>query len=115
MKTADSHRSSEGDLAKALERGEEHQDETTPEKKAIEKLKLTVDDLQQYGKRRRLAGNVGRYGCLSWSSPTCSFIPHILILPRDFVLTRDRVRPLGVQAHRRRVFDHWCLRRYPYG
>ncbi|KAH3978293.1 hypothetical protein HBH52_104320 [Parastagonospora nodorum] len=48
MKTASSHKTSEGDLAKALERNEEHQDETTPEKKAVEKLKLTVDDIQQY-------------------------------------------------------------------
>ncbi|KAF2032834.1 tricalbin [Setomelanomma holmii] len=48
MKTVSSHKTSEGDLAKALERNEEHQDETTPEKKPIEKLKLSADDLQQY-------------------------------------------------------------------
>ncbi|KAF1916650.1 hypothetical protein BDU57DRAFT_450010 [Ampelomyces quisqualis] len=48
MKMAHSHHGSEGDLAKALEKNEIQQDETTPEKKAVEKLKLTVDDLQQY-------------------------------------------------------------------
>jgi Ca2+-dependent lipid-binding protein len=74
MKTGSSHRTSEGDLAKALERNEEHQDETTPEKKPIDKLKLTVDDLQQYGKLRRFSGSAEQYGWLSWLSPTCSFI-----------------------------------------
>lgn len=68
MKTASSNKGSENDLAKALERNEGHQDETTPEneKPKIEKLKLTVDDLQQYGKLRRQARDVGKYGRLSW-------------------------------------------------
>ncbi|KAL5118587.1 Tricalbin-2 [Pleosporales sp. CAS-2024a] len=48
MKTTSSHQTSEADLAKALEHNEQQQDETTPEKKPIEKLKLTADDLQQY-------------------------------------------------------------------
>ncbi|KAH8719146.1 hypothetical protein GQ44DRAFT_742030 [Phaeosphaeriaceae sp. PMI808] len=48
MKSASSHKDSENDLAKALERNEDQQDETTPEKKPVEKLKLTADNLQQY-------------------------------------------------------------------
>jgi Ca2+-dependent lipid-binding protein len=82
MKTTSSHKSSEGDLAKALEKNEQHQDETTPEKekKVIEKLKLTVDDLQQYGKLRRLGTDVGRYGCLSWLFPTTALFPIFLFI-----------------------------------
>lgn len=75
MKTASSTRGSEGDLAKALERNEQHQDETTPEKKPIEKLKLTVDDLQQYGKLRGQAKDAGEYSWLSWLLRTCSLMP----------------------------------------
>ncbi|KAH7355702.1 hypothetical protein BKA66DRAFT_613362 [Pyrenochaeta sp. MPI-SDFR-AT-0127] len=46
--TISSMKSSEGDLAKQLEKNELQQEESIPEKKPIEKLKLTVDDLQQY-------------------------------------------------------------------
>jgi Ca2+-dependent lipid-binding protein len=69
MKTVSSHRSSENDLAKALERNEVQQDETTPEKKAVEKLRLSADDLQQYGKLRAQREDAGQYGLLSWFYP----------------------------------------------
>jgi hypothetical protein len=80
MKTASSDKASEGDLAKALERNEEQQDETTPEKKPIQKLKLTADDIQQYGKLHRRNEDIGRFSWLSWSSPTCSSMSRILNL-----------------------------------
>ena len=48
MKSASSHKGSEADLAKALERNEGEQEEAVPEKKPIEKLRLNADDLQQY-------------------------------------------------------------------
>ncbi|KAF1942413.1 tricalbin [Clathrospora elynae] len=46
--TISSIRTSEGDLAKQLENNELQQKEAIPEKKPVEKLKLSVDDLQQY-------------------------------------------------------------------
>jgi Ca2+-dependent lipid-binding protein len=99
MKTASSHRGSEGDLAKALERNEGQQDETVPEKKAIEKLKLTVDDLQQYGKLCRSARGTGRYGWLSWLSLTFSIITRILIHAPRLWLTCGRIRSSCLQNY----------------
>ncbi|CAO2649745.1 Nn.00g010370.m01.CDS01 [Neocucurbitaria sp. VM-36] len=46
--TISSMKSSEADLAKQLEKNELQQEEAIPEKKPIEKLKLTADDLQEY-------------------------------------------------------------------
>jgi len=46
--TIASMQSSDGDLGKQLEKNELQQVESIPAKKAVEKLKLTVDDLQQY-------------------------------------------------------------------
>lgn len=46
--TISSIKSSENDMAKQLEKNELQQQESIPEKKPIEKLKLTGDDLQQY-------------------------------------------------------------------
>ncbi|KAL6704691.1 Tricalbin-2 [Coniothyrium glycines] len=46
--TISSMKSSENDLAKQLEKNELQQVESIPEKKAVEKIKLTADDLQQY-------------------------------------------------------------------
>ncbi|RAR10473.1 membrane bound c2 domain-containing protein [Stemphylium lycopersici] len=46
--TISSLKSNEKEMAKELENNELHQEESIPEKKQIEKLKLTVDDLQQY-------------------------------------------------------------------
>jgi hypothetical protein len=80
MKTVSSDKASEGDLAKALERNEEQQDETTQEKKPIQKLKLTADDLQQYGKLHRRIEDMERFSWLNWSSPICSSMSRILNL-----------------------------------
>jgi hypothetical protein len=85
MKTANSNRGSEGDLAKALENNELQQDETTPEKKKVEKLKLTADDLQQYGKLDRLGGDIERYGLLSWLFPDLQlYVPYSYSFLRIF-------------------------------
>jgi Ca2+-dependent lipid-binding protein len=81
MKTTSSNKGSENDLARALERNEGQQDETTvPEKKKVEKLKVTVDSIQQYGKMVGPAESARKFGWLSWWSPTCSLIPRILSL-----------------------------------
>jgi len=78
--TIASMQSSDGDLGKQLEKNELQQVESIPAKKAVEKLKLTVDDLQQYG-RLRLAGeeDTGEKGCLSWSIPN---LQDSLLFPR---------------------------------
>ena len=97
MKTASSNRGSEGDLAKALEHNEMQQDETTPEKKHIEKLKLTADDLQQYGKACHESEDAG---WLSWCFPTYSLVLRILsYLLQRCVLTCGRIWTPGVQAY----------------
>jgi Ca2+-dependent lipid-binding protein len=84
MRTASSNKGSEADLAKALERNEGQQEESTPEKKPIEKLRLTADDLQQYGKLRQQDKDADHYGWLSWLSPTCSSMSRILIASLEF-------------------------------
>jgi Ca2+-dependent lipid-binding protein len=92
MKTASSHRGSEADLARALEKNEGQQEESIPEKKPVKKLRLTVDDLQQYGRLHRVNKNPDLYGWLSWSSPTCSLITRILItLTMSCELTFGRI------------------------
>lgn len=52
LRTADTshHEGSELDLAKQLDKNEGEQEEAVPQKKKIEKLHLTADDLQQYGR-----------------------------------------------------------------
>jgi Ca2+-dependent lipid-binding protein len=53
LKTAQSsHGNSETDMAKQLEKNENEQEDAVPQKKEIEKLRLTADDLQQYGKKK---------------------------------------------------------------
>jgi Ca2+-dependent lipid-binding protein len=80
--TFSSAKSSEGDLAKQLEKNElqQQQQESIPEKKPIEKLKLTADDLQQYGRLRGYYEGTEEFGWLSWSSLTCSLITRILTI-----------------------------------
>ena len=73
------NRDSAADLAKQLERNEQQQDETIPEKPKVQKLRLNPEDLQQYGKLRQDEKNVGKYRWLSWLSLTCYLAPHILI------------------------------------
>jgi hypothetical protein len=73
------NRDSAADLAKQLERNEQQQEETIPEKPKVQKLRLNPEDLQQYGKLRQDEKNVGKYRWLSWLSPTCYLAPHILI------------------------------------
>jgi Ca2+-dependent lipid-binding protein len=59
---------SEADMAKQLERNEGEQEEAVPQKKEIEKLRLTADDLQQYGMSREFF--VSEKICvLSWFLP----------------------------------------------
>jgi Ca2+-dependent lipid-binding protein len=98
MKTVSSHRSSENDLARALERNEVHQDETTPEKKEVEKLKLSADDLQQYGKRRAQSEDAGRFGLLSWFYPRLADLSPVFLSIWGFRLTFGRIGSSGVQA-----------------
>lgn len=64
----------EADMAKQLERNEGQQEETVSERKEIEKLRLTADDLQQYGKRRFLVGNGNVKMLLSWYPPTRRYL-----------------------------------------
>jgi Ca2+-dependent lipid-binding protein len=73
------NRDSAADLAKQLERNEQHQDETIPEKPKVQKLRLNPEDLQQYGKLRQDEKNMRKYKWLSWLSLTCYLAPHILI------------------------------------
>ena len=81
--TISSMKTSEGDLAKQLERNELQQEESLPEKKPIEKLKLTMENLQRYGMMHHHdSRNTACFDWLSWCSPTCSLIfrIHILVL-----------------------------------
>lgn len=68
MKTSSSHKGSENDLAKALERNEGQQEEAVPEKKPIEKLRLSAEDLQKYGKFDRNSDGLPFGGCFVWSN-----------------------------------------------
>jgi Ca2+-dependent lipid-binding protein len=80
--TIPSMRSGEADLASQLEKNELQQQESIPEKKSVvEKLKLTADDLQQYGRLRGHHKDTEDFGWLSWLSLTYSLIPRILIFP----------------------------------
>lgn len=77
--TISSMKSGEGDLAKALEQNELQQVESIPEKKPVEKLKLTADDLQQYGTLIRRSEDTRVFSWLSWFLPIYSCLPRILI------------------------------------
>jgi hypothetical protein len=72
-------KSIEGDMAKQLEKNEQHQEESISEKPEIEKLRLTADDLPQYGRLRQRQMFTEDNSWLSWLSLTCSFMPRILI------------------------------------
>jgi hypothetical protein len=61
------NRDSAADLAKQLEKNENLQDESIPEKKVIPKLHLSADEIQQYGTLRRNSKNTTEKGWLSWS------------------------------------------------
>jgi Ca2+-dependent lipid-binding protein len=61
------NRDSAADLAKQLEKNENLQDESIAEKKAIPKLRLSADEIQQYGTLRRNSKNTTEKGWLSWS------------------------------------------------
>lgn len=63
-RTSSSHERSEADLAKTLDENEGEQEEALPSVKEIQKLRLTADDLQQYGKQRDEV--YGAVGPLSW-------------------------------------------------
>jgi hypothetical protein len=77
--TIPSMKTGEADLAKQLEKNELQQVESIPEKKPIEKIKINVDDLQQYGREHHDEGSARKYGWLSWLFPTCSLTPRIFI------------------------------------
>ncbi len=59
-------RTSEGDMAKKLDQNEAQQEETQPAKKAIEKIKLTADNIQEYGTKHFNARNTAHFDWLSW-------------------------------------------------
>lgn len=72
--TISSIKTTDTDLAKQLEKNELQQVESIPEKIAVPKLKLSADDLQQYGRLRRLVEDTQEYGWLSWwTRRTASF------------------------------------------
>lgn len=75
LKSAESHpEGSELDLAKQTEGAQE---EAVPPKKEIEKLRLTADDLQQYGMLSASHEFASAYSRLSWSLDR-SFMPAFL-------------------------------------
>jgi Ca2+-dependent lipid-binding protein len=57
------------DMAKTLERNEEEQEDAVPLKKEIEKLRLTADNLQEYGTQEPDTG-LDVLSALSWFCPT---------------------------------------------
>jgi Ca2+-dependent lipid-binding protein len=76
--------SSKTDMAKQLAENEGQQEETIPEKKEIEKLRLTADDLQQYGKRNRFAKGEAS-SILSWFSPDPVALCDLFLFSTSFV------------------------------
>jgi Ca2+-dependent lipid-binding protein len=104
-----SNEKGEVDLAKQLDKGEAQQEDLVPQKKKIEKLRLTADDLQQYGRRHSGAKcELSRYPdtlaqCLK------------LLSTFDLKLTLCRIWSHRIQAHRRRVPGDWWVRRHPHG
>lgn len=82
-KTQTSRTSMEKAEAKLLEENEGEQEDSIPERKEIEKLRLTADDLQQYGKRSKLFC-LGALGRLSWLPPgPVSLCSPLLSLSRE--------------------------------
>jgi Ca2+-dependent lipid-binding protein len=77
--TFTSMKSIEGDMAKQLENNELHQQESISEKPKIEKLRLTSEDLQHYGRSRQRQRFTEDNSWLSWLSLTYSSIPRILV------------------------------------
>jgi Ca2+-dependent lipid-binding protein len=91
--TQNSHGKSELDLAKELDKGEAQQEELVPQKKKIEKLRLTADDIQQYGRKHSEAKcELRRY------PDTLALCP-ILLSMFDLKLTSCRIRSHRLQAH----------------
>ena len=88
-------------MAKQLEKNELQQQESIPETKpVIPKLKLTADDLQQYGRLHGHYGDADDFGWLSWLSPTYSLIPRILInFPYERLLIACRIWFACLQAY----------------
>jgi Ca2+-dependent lipid-binding protein len=74
--TISSLKSTEKDMAKELAKNELQQEESIPEKPKIEKLRLTADDLQQYGRLHVTFEDTEEFSLLSWSPrlTTCSRI-----------------------------------------
>jgi Ca2+-dependent lipid-binding protein len=100
------NRDSAADLAMQLEKNENLQDESIAEKKVVEKLRLTVDDLQQYGTLRCKSKNTAAKGWLS-CHPSLHLAPYSYPF-REYLLTICRIWSPCVQAHRGRV----CLYRW---
>jgi Ca2+-dependent lipid-binding protein len=67
------------DLARQLEMNEGEQQDVVPRKKEVEKLRLTAEDLQQYGRLCRKPECPEAYLALSWFFPTHSIMPRISI------------------------------------
>jgi len=67
-------------MAKELEKNELQQAESIPEKPKIEKLKLTADDLQQYGRSHADYEDTVEFGLFSWFTLTCSLTPYSYII-----------------------------------
>lgn len=63
--TISSLKSSEKDMLKELEKNELQQVDSIPEKREIEKLRLTADELQKYGRLHGQCENTD-LSCLSW-------------------------------------------------
>ena len=104
-----SHENGSLDLAKELDKIEGQDEETIAPKKEIEKLRLTPDDLQNYGMRSPDAL------CELSRLPDPTALCPIFLIFQCPTLTHRRIWPHCLQAHRRRVFGDRRLYRHHYG